>query len=258
MAELLRQAGYGDATVARAGGLWRSWLAERRMLLVLDDATDEETVRALLPGLGRNRMIVTSRLRLSGLEAVSRVELSELSTAEALALLGGLIGADRIAAERSAAESLVELCGRIPLAVRIAGTRLAGLRSLPIRQYADRIADERTLFDELVAGGLSVRARFDEWVGSLPHGCRRALGRLGALDCAVLAREDVLALLAGADDAAEQLLGHLVELNVVTVPDGEVLAHHEVYRVTALLRRYARNRLGPAAAMRNGSTCPSH
>jgi hypothetical protein len=213
------------------------------MLLVLDDATDEETVRAMLPGLGRNRMIVTSRLRLSGLEAVSRVELLELSTVDSLALLGGLIGADRLAAEPTAAESLVELCGRIPLAVRIAGTRLAALRSLSIRQYADRIADERTLFDELVAGGLSVRDRFDEWIGTVPQDCRRAVRRLGVRDGAVLAREDMLTLLAGADDPAEHILGQLIELNLVSVPDGEVLAHHEVYSMTALLRRYARNRL---------------
>lgn len=243
MAELLRQAGYADATAAQAGGLWRSWLAERRMLLVLDDATDEETVRAMLPGLGRNRMIVTSRLRLSGLEAVSRVELLELSIVDSLALLGGLIGADRLAAEPAAAESLVELCGRIPLAVRIAGTRLAALRSLSIRQYADRIADERTLFDELVAGGLSVRDRFDEWIGTVPQDCRRAVRRLGVRDGAVLAREDMLTLLAGANDPAEHVLGQLIELNLVSVPDGEVLAHHEVYSMTALLRRYARSRL---------------
>jgi NB-ARC domain len=246
MADVLRQTGNGDVGTAYDGSLWRSWLGERRMLLVMDDAADEDTVRALLPGLGHNRIIVTSRSRLSGLDAVSRVDVGELSTIDALELLSHLIGAERVAAERPAAEQLVELCGREPLAIRIAGTRLATLRCLSIRRYADRLADDRTLFDELIAGDLSVRSRFDEWFRSVPEDCRRAFGRLGSRPERVLSRESVLNVLAGVATQAEHLLGQLVELNLVSLPDVEVLAHHEVYGITALMRQYARSRLDAA------------
>ncbi|NBH12558.1 NB-ARC domain-containing protein, partial [Amycolatopsis sp. SID8362] len=102
--------------------LYRSMLAGRRMLIVLDNARDTEQVRHLLPGGGTCHVIVTSRQRLTGLVAQAGarpIRMDGLGTGESTVLLGALVGAGRVAAESGAAHDLVELCARMPLALTI-------------------------------------------------------------------------------------------------------------------------------------------
>jgi hypothetical protein len=139
-----------DARVARYRGL----VADRRMLVVLDNAVDSGQVRPLLPGTDAAMVVVTSRDRLSGLVArdgARRMEISALARPEALELLAALIGADRIAAEPAAAAAIAESCARLPLALRVAAERIETRAG---RWLADAAAEiGRRPLDWLTAGG---------------------------------------------------------------------------------------------------------
>ena len=245
VAVLLRQAGltaprYGDLRAELA--LWRSWLADRRLLLVLDDAPDEGIVRLLRPGPGGSRLLVTSRSRLGGLGSAHRVALGGLASGEALDLLGTLIGAGRVLGEPEAARRLVEHGGRVPLAVRVLGARLAAMRDASIGRYAERLADDRVLFGELTSGVLSVGDRFRDWLAEAPAQCRTALYRLARLPGPLLSGDQVHAALADPGARGERWLARLVELNLLSTSDDEVVAHSAEYHMSPLLRRYLKTR----------------
>jgi DNA-binding SARP family transcriptional activator len=121
--------------------LLRSRLADLQLLLILDGVADEAQVRPLLPGAGDCSVILTSCRRLGGLDGIRRFQLGTFTEDEALDLLGRLIGPERVAQDRSAAGRIVAACGLLPLAVRIAGARLAGLDHLPLDRFADRLED---------------------------------------------------------------------------------------------------------------------
>lgn len=117
-------------------GLYRSMLAGRRMLIVLDNARDTDQVRPLLPGTAACHVLITSRYRLTGLVAETGarpISLGCLTHDESTLLLGTLLDHDdRITAVGGSVSTLVEHCGRLPLALRIAGARLAGSPELPV------------------------------------------------------------------------------------------------------------------------------
>jgi len=129
--------------VEQAAGLYRSLLARRRVLLVLDNARDAEQVRPLLPGGPGCLAVITSRDRFTGLIAshgARRLELDLLTPVEGVALLGRVAGQDRVAAAPEAATELVRLCGYLPLALRIAA---ANLSSHPEESIAGYVANLR-------------------------------------------------------------------------------------------------------------------
>ncbi|MFE3631337.1 AfsR/SARP family transcriptional regulator [Streptomyces goshikiensis] len=146
LAGFLRALGVTDPALPEEprerAALYRTRLAGKRILLVLDDARDAAQIEPLLPGSPTCAVLVTSRSTLSGLPAARRLRLDVLPAAEALALLGRIVGEERIAAEPAEAAALVERCGGLPLAVRIAGSRL-GTR--PAWKLADflRLLDGR-------------------------------------------------------------------------------------------------------------------
>jgi DNA-binding SARP family transcriptional activator len=158
----------------------RSRLAHLQLLLILDDVAADGQVRPLLPGPGECSVILTSCRTLSGLDGVTRFPLGVFTDDEAVELLGSLIGSQRVARARAAALRIVRACGMLPLAVRIAGARLAGLEDLPLERFADRLEDEDRLLDELVIGDLSVRGRFDRYLQGLEPAERLTLMMVAA------------------------------------------------------------------------------
>ena len=140
---------------------YRSRLAGRRVLVLLDDARDAAQVRPLLPGAGRSRALVTSRVRLFALDGTRPVVLGGLDADEAGALFRRIVGHRRVDAEPSATEQVLTACEGLPLAIRIAADRLAARPGWSVRALADRLADESRVLDELVVGDLAVRAGFD-------------------------------------------------------------------------------------------------
>ncbi|WP_190276635.1 AfsR/SARP family transcriptional regulator [Catenulispora acidiphila] len=141
VAEVLRALGVAEipGDPDRRTALLRSTLADRRVLLVLDDATDPAQIRRLLPASAPAAVVVTSRRRLPGLAGHVPVELGRLSAEQAAAMVGNIIGADRTAAEPEALARLVEACGGLPIALRICGARLALRRGRSIASLVARL-----------------------------------------------------------------------------------------------------------------------
>ncbi|MGN9821934.1 AfsR/SARP family transcriptional regulator [Streptomyces sp. SD11] len=138
--------------------MYRTLLATRRILVVLDDAASERQVQPLLPGSNSCAVVVTSRARLTALPGANRVELGVLEGTQALALLGRVLGEARVAAEPEAAEALIRTAGGLPLALRIVAARLAARAHWSLASMVHRLANERHRLDELTHGELTIRA----------------------------------------------------------------------------------------------------
>jgi hypothetical protein len=164
----------GERSTAQALARWRTWVAGRRLLLVLDDAVTGQVARALLPGSGPSGTIVTSRYRLSGLEAVARVDLADLAEAEGAELLGRVAGAARVAADPVAARAIVRACEGLPLALRIAGAKLDTLRHLRLADFAARLRGAASPLDEMASGELVLRERYESFWRDLTEPQRSA------------------------------------------------------------------------------------
>lgn len=158
---------------------YRSLLAHRRVLVMLDNAAGEEQVRLLLPGSGGSRTVVTSRHRLGALVGPVRWTVPTLDTGEALALLGRVIGHARLAAEPDAAKAVARLCAYLPLALVIAAARLAVHPEWTLAEFGARLTEQRGRLDELRIGDLNVRASVAVGYDALGAGARRLLRRLG-------------------------------------------------------------------------------
>ncbi|MFC4011465.1 BTAD domain-containing putative transcriptional regulator [Nonomuraea purpurea] len=183
--DLLRTLGCPDGALPPALDervrLYRSMTARRKLLVVLDDAADEAQVRPLLPTGPGSLTLVTSRSPLAGLEAARAYELGVLDEDEAVTMLGGVAGHERVRAEPDAARRIAQLCGYLPLALRIAGSRLARKPGWTLDHLAGRLSDERRRLDELSAGDLAVRGSLTLGYRGLPDPERRLLRALGAL-----------------------------------------------------------------------------
>lgn len=240
-----------DRTDERAS-LLRSIVADRRVLVVLENAPDERRIRALLPGGVGCAVLVTSRTRLSALEGAHFVELEVFTPEESLTLLERVVGADRVREQRDAARRLLDLCGRLPLAVRILAARIASAPETPLQWFVDRLADERRRLDELRLRDLDVRASIGAGYALLGSQERRVLRLLSVLD--VTSFPDwVVALVAelderAADDAVDVLVAHRLLDAVGTDAGGR-----RRYRFHGLVRLFAREQAdadaGPAAVL---------
>ena len=174
LARFLRDLGVDGSRVPvdaeERAALYRTRLAERQILIALDDARDAAQVRPLLPGTGSCAVIITSRHRLSALAGSRLIDLDVLGGDEAAELFTRVIGADRAAAEPDAVRDVLTICAGLPLAIRIAGARLAARPGWSVRTLADRLTDQRHRMDELTAGDLAVRACFQVSFDALPRG----------------------------------------------------------------------------------------
>ena len=163
LARFLRDLGVGPADVPAdeedRSTLYRSVLARRRMLVLLDNARDSAQVRPLLPAEPGCAVLVTSRRRLDALPGAARFDLDLMRDDDAHALLAAVVGPARVAAEPAGARALVEQCRGLPLAIRIAGARLAARPDWRLDELAARLADARGL-DELEVDDLAVRNAF--------------------------------------------------------------------------------------------------
>lgn len=225
-------------TLAEYTARYRSLTAGRRILVVLDDAESAQQVRPLLPGGSGCAVLITSRNRLASLPAATVVELGILCPPDARDLLAHIVGDDRVLAEPTAAREIVAHCGHLPLAVRIAGARLASRRHWTLRQLADRLADERRRLDELTVGDQEVRATIALSYHALDDRERaalRGLGLLGVPHFPVWALGCLLDVdTAVADQVVERLLdAHLLEFGHIDGV-GEVR-----YRLHDLVRLFA-------------------
>ncbi|MFJ1735305.1 ATP-binding protein [Streptomyces sp. NPDC088254] len=238
---VLRAFQVADRDLVKAGpqghvALYRRLSAERRCLLVLDNARDEGQVRPLLPAAGGGMVVVTSRRMLTGLESVHRLPLGELSPREAAAFLAGLVGAERAQADPAALAEVAERCGHLPLALRVAGNWLATRTGWTVRRLADRLAADERRLDALVAGDVRVDAAFDLSYRQLTPSAARLFRRLALVPGPDVGAAGAAALTGRQVFDAEDTLEELVEAGLLGT-DGDR------YRLHDLLRLYARSRL---------------
>ncbi|WP_406515256.1 winged helix-turn-helix domain-containing protein [Streptomyces sp. NBC_00873] len=192
--------------------LYRSTLDGKRLLFVLDNAGSPAQIRPLLPGRGPARVLVTSRDPLSGLAgefAAVGVELRAMSAAEARDMLVAVLGKERVAAEPAAAQRLVELCDRLPLALRVVATRLLADHRWSLRQLVARMEDRRDRLDMLGSGEGGLRA--GAWLGyrTLSVQAARLYRRLGMLGVPDFPAWIGAAVLGVTPRASEELLHQL-------------------------------------------------
>lgn len=221
---------------------FRSRVADARVLVVLDDAVDERHVRALLPGAPTCGVIVTSRRRLAGIPGSRLVEVGVLDQRHAVELLARMVGEDRVAAEPAEALQLIQLCGRLPLALRIAAARLIARPHWKVSQLTSRLADESRRLDELAHGGLDVRTSITFSYEALDDAAQRLLRRLGLLEAQDFQGWVAAPLLDVDLVTATDTLDTLVDARLVDVVGGFGAATQ--YRLHDLVRVYARERLG--------------
>ncbi|MBO3749829.1 winged helix-turn-helix domain-containing protein [Streptosporangiaceae bacterium NEAU-GS5] len=228
-------------TIEERAKLFRSLLAGRKVLVLLDDVGSEQQVRPLLPGDRGCAVLITARSRLGGLAGVRRTELDVLDQSEAVELLARIAGAERVAAESDVARGIAELCGGMPLAICIAGARLATRRGWPLALLAHRLADEHRRLDELVIGDLEVRASFELTYRGLGADTRQALRRLSHLGLPEFAAWVVAWAMDIAEPAAEALIERLVDAHLVDFGRIDDLGTPR-YRIHDLVRLYGRER----------------
>jgi DNA-binding SARP family transcriptional activator/tetratricopeptide (TPR) repeat protein len=227
-----------------ASGLYRSLLAGRRMLVLLDNAATTDQVRPLLPVGAGSLALITSRNRLSGLlarDGARRVALDVLPATDAVRLLTRILGRDRVAAESEAATALAAACGHLPLALRIAAANLADQPGKPLADYVSLLYGGDRLAALAIDGDLdsTVRAAFDQSYAHLDDDAARLFRLLGVVPGPDITADAAAAL---ADLPAEALLRRLTAAHLVQEQvDGRYSMHD-------LLRLYARSHRDPTAA----------
>lgn len=246
LARFLRDLGVAGtdlpASLEERIGLFRDRVAGRRVLVLLDNAADEEQVRPLIAGGPECGVLITSRHRLTGLDLRGLIDLDGLAGADALALLTGL--APRVAdAPSEAAAEIVRLCGGLPLALRIVGTKLRSRPHQTVADLAARLADENHRLDELVGGDREVRASFLLSYAGLEPAQQRAFRLLAAMPDTGFAAWAASAALGEGLRATERLLESLVDVNLLECGRGEFTPTR--YHFHDLIRLYAKEKLSP-------------
>lgn len=213
--------------------LYRSTLDGRRVLVLLDNAHDAAQVRPLLPGTPGCAALVTSRVRMIDLAGAHLVDLDVMSPAESLQLFTRIVGEERVSAERDSALDVVAACGFLPLAIRIAASRLASRRTWTVAVLAAKLADERSRLDELRAGDLAVKATFELGYGQLEPAQARAFRLLGLADGPDVSLAAAAALLDLEPHVAEDILESLVDTSLVESAAPGRYRYHDLVRLYA-------------------------
>jgi len=240
LGELLRALGLPGSAIpedfSERAVCYRSRLAGRRFVVVADDAASAAQVRLLLPGTAGCALVVTSRAQLEGLDGAHLMPLDVLPPGDAAGLLSRIVGAGRVAAELDATGELVAACGALPLALRIAGAKLAARPSWPLAAMVRRLARTHDRLGELQAGDMSVRASVASSYESLPERPRRAFRLLALLGPGDFA-EWVVGALLGEPDASD-VTSELVSRSLLTPLSADATGEPR-YRLHDLLREYA-------------------
>ncbi|MFC9592351.1 BTAD domain-containing putative transcriptional regulator [Streptomyces sp. NPDC056944] len=222
--------------------MYRTRLASRRVLVVLDDAAGEGQVLPLLPGSRGCAVLVTGRARLTALPGAHRVELDVLAEDRALELLSRIVGRERVAGEAVAAEALVRTVGRLPLALRIVAARLAARPHWTLASMVQRLANERHRLDELTHGEMTMRASLSLTYEGLAPEDRRLLRLLSMAQAPTLPSWLAGALLDDHRPFPSDLMEPLVDVQMLDVAGVERTGGFR-YRFHEIIRVYAREQL---------------
>ncbi|WP_051639823.1 helix-turn-helix domain-containing protein [Cellulomonas sp. URHE0023] len=232
---LLRQLPGAEAKVPAnleaATALWRSTVAERPVTVLLDNAANESQVRPVLTADARTAVVVTSRRTLAGLEGVRRMTLGPLSHEESVALLAKLIPA----AQREAGDlrELAELADHMPLAMRIAGNRIASRPGQSAADFIDRLRTSENRLRLLVAGDLAVEAAFALSYDDLEPDTAALFRSISVIDVGTFDARAAAATLDHDDADVDLRLDDLVDLGLVEARGGNRYQLHDLVRLFA-------------------------
>src|SRR5690348_11778306 len=247
LARFLRDLGVDGRDIgvdeAERAARYRTVLAGRRVLVVLDNARDAAQVRPLLPGTASSAVLVTTRSRMPDLASTRLVDLNVLDDDDALKLFVKVVGEERAAAEPEATAELLEACAGLPLAIRICAARLVTRSGWTIVAMAARLRDVHRRLDEMRAGDLAVRASFEVSFTSLPAstGSRgidpaRAFCLLGLWSGPSISSAAAAAMFGVPEYSAEDALGVLVDTHLLECVGPDRYRFHDLLRVYAAER----------------------
>jgi tetratricopeptide (TPR) repeat protein len=219
-----------------AAAWFRSLVAGRRLLFLLDNAFSGAQVRPLVPASPGCAVLVTSRGVLATLDGAAHLDLAVLSDAEAIELLGNVVGRDWVVAEPAAAARIAALCGHLPRKIRVAGSRLVARPGEPLAALATQLASDRHRDDRWHHGDLSVRPGVNgsyHELGRDDEPAARIFWLLGLLDIGELGLPAIAALAGTTPSDAGAALDRLTDARLLQAVSGDR------YRMGEATRRYA-------------------
>lgn len=222
--------------LAELTDLYRSIMIDKQMLVVLDDAVSTAQVAPLLPTCPASVAVITSRQRLGSLatRGARVIHLDRLDADAAFELLSRTIGGDRARADPHAAGKLVELCGRLPLAICIAGARLAARSRWPVSEMVEAMGHERERLAALtMEDDMPVRSALDLSYGALPAEAARAYRLMGLFPGTHFDSAVTAAAIAVPRADAKRLLGALTDANLLDDATGGQYRFHDLTRLHA-------------------------
>jgi len=241
LVRMLKAVGADEAdvphSVAEAALMFRSWTADRRLLVVLDKATTGDVLRHLAPSGSGSALVVASRAPMDALSGAVRLRLPVLSLVESVQLLANTVGEHRVSQELDAAEQLAELSDRLPLALRAIGAKLAGRPGWHLSRMVARMTDETNRMSELSYAGFDVHGRLAEAYQTLSARQRWVFRRLAAADGEPLTTAEIAERVTMGVAAVETVLDELVDADLVE--EMAVGADEPRHHVPALIRLVA-------------------
>lgn len=220
--------------VDERAALFRSTVSGRRMLMLLDDASDGAQVAPLLPGTPGCAVLVTARRPMTALPGVRPSALGVLERDEATELFARIVGAERVAAEPEAAQRIVDLCGLLPMAIRIVAARVAARPSWTIASEAERLAQSRDGLRCFRNGDLALEAAFLAGYEQLSPAAARTFRLLAVAALPDLPLPAIAAILDRTEYEAEELCESLVDRGMLESTGRGRYHYHELMRLFAL------------------------
>lgn len=243
LARLLRDLGIPDAVIpaaeAERAARYRSLLAGRKMLVVLDDARDAGQVRPLLPGTGGSAVIVTSRGTLAGVAGVKLTGLAPLDKDTSRTLLVAIVGERRTTADPEGTDGVLTSCGGLPLALRIAGSRLATRPEWTTGWLSALLASQQRRLAELTTGDLSVQASLEVSYRALPADAARMFRLFGLTRLEEVSLDAVAALTGLPGSSAASAADVLLDVHLLETVAADRLTFHDLLRLYAAERAVA-------------------
>ena len=236
LGQFLRALGVAETAVPttedECAALYRSLLADKAVLVVLDDAADEAQVRPLLPAGPKSLCVTTSRVRLSALAGAEHVDVQTLTEPDALDMLARLLGRARTDREPDCAKDIVRMCGLLPLAIRLAGARLVARPGWQLARLADRLRKQHAVLNELSVGDLEVRGSLNLSYRALTPSQRTALRRVAWLGTPDFSVWLVAALTGTGLVEAERVAEQLVDAQLADTSTGVAGNRYRLHDLT--------------------------
>ncbi|MFF9011336.1 BTAD domain-containing putative transcriptional regulator [Streptomyces goshikiensis] len=225
---------------AHRAQLYRTLLAGRRVLVVLDGVEDEVEALPLIPAGSGSAVILAGRRRLPVLAGARQVNLGMWNVDDGYALLASIVGPQRLAAEREDARRLVRLCDGLPLALKVVGNRLAARPHWPVARMVDRLLDDRDRLDELAYQDMTVREGLAREYEEVSPTAQSTLRSLATLPMEEFRSSDAGHLFDMAEAEAEDILASLAEVNLIETVNNETTPG--LFRMWQLVRLFVYER----------------